>query len=245
MTIAFKGKMAGTKVVFETKGVWKTYGHGDNATHALSGVDLKIHDNEYAALFGPSGSGKSTLMHILGCLDTPTQGQVFLEGKDVSNLSSDELALIRRNKLGFIFQSYNLIPGLTAIENVAIPLRFAGFSSADAEKKAKKMLRLVDLEERMTHKPNELSGGQQQRVAIARALVNDPEIILADEPTGNLDTKTGDEIVDILHDLQKNHGKTILVVTHDPGLAKKTKRHILIKDGKIVHTKSKKEWYTV
>ncbi|MDP7282115.1 MAG: ABC transporter ATP-binding protein [Candidatus Undinarchaeales archaeon] len=237
--------MTEKKIIFETKGVWKTYGHGDNITHALSGVDLKIYDNEYAALFGPSGSGKSTLMHILGCLDTPTKGQVFLEGQDVSNLSSDELALVRRNKLGFIFQAYNLIPGLNAIENVAIPLRFAGFSVADAEAKAKKMLKIVDLEDRMDHNPNELSGGQQQRVAIARALVNDPEIILADEPTGNLDTKTGDEIVDILHDLQKNHGKTILVVTHDPGLAKKAKKHVLMKDGKIVDSKHMKEWYTV
>tara|TARA_Y100000310_G_C20687001_1_gene819674 strand:- start:2053 stop:2763 length:711 start_codon:yes stop_codon:yes gene_type:complete len=233
------------KVLFETRDVWKTYGHGETATHALSGVDLKIFKGEYAALFGPSGSGKSTLMHIMGCLDTATKGHVFLDGHDVSNLSEDELALVRRNKIGFIFQSYNLIPGLTALENVAIPMRFAGNSTSDSEEKAKKLLKLVDLGDRMTHKPNELSGGQQQRVAIARSLVNDPEVILADEPTGNLDTKSGDEIVEMLHDLNKNHKKTILVVTHDPGLAKKAKKHILMKDGKIVNSKSKKEWYTV
>ena len=233
------------KVIFETRGVWKSYGHGDSVTHALKSIDLKIYENDYIALFGPPGSGKSTLMHILGCLDTPTKGQVLFEGSDISKLSEDNLALIRRNKLGFIFQAYNLIPGLTALENVAIPMRFAGKHASEAEGRAKKLLKLVDLGDRMTHKPNELSGGQQQRVAIARALVNDPDVILADEPTGNLDTKTGDEIVALLYDLQKKHGKTILVVTHDPGIAKKVKKHILIKDGQIVKTKSKKEWYTV
>ena len=233
------------KVLFETRAVWKSYEHGASVTHALRGVDVKIYEGDYIALFGPSGSGKSTLMHILGCLDTSTKGQVLFDGHDISHLDDDELALIRRNKIGFIFQAYNLIPGLTAIENVAIPMRFAGKHAAEAEVRAKKLLKLVDLEDRMNHKPNELSGGQQQRVAIARALANDPDVILADEPTGNLDTKTGDEIVDLLHNLQKKHGKTILVVTHDPGLARKVKKHILIKDGKIVHTKSKKEWYTV
>jgi putative ABC transport system ATP-binding protein len=233
------------KVLFETRGVWKSYGHGDSATHALQGVDLKINEGDYTALFGPSGSGKSTLMHLIGCLDSPTKGQVLFDGQDISKLSDDELALIRRNKLGFIFQAYNLIPGLNAIENVSIPMRFAGKSIMEAETRAKKLLRVVGLGDRMDHKPNELSGGQQQRVAIARALVNDPDVILADEPTGNLDTKTGDEIVDLLHDLNKKEGKTIIVVTHDPGLAKKVKKQILIKDGNIVNAKSKKEWYTV
>jgi len=234
------------KTLFELKNVWKTYGHGDSITHALQGIDLNIYGGDYVALFGPSGSGKSTLMHVMGCLDTPTKGRVLFEGDDVSKLSDDELALVRRNKIGFVFQAYNLIPGLTALENVSLPMRLAGKYVEEAEANAKKLLEMVGLEDRIDHNPNELSGGQQQRVAIARALVNNPDVIMADEPTGNLDTKTGDEIVDMLHDLQKNHGKTIIVVTHDPGIAKKVNRQILIKDGKIVDGgKSKKEWYTI
>ena len=235
--------MSKPNYIIEVKDVWKTYTKLAAETHALRGVSLKIKRGDYIALLGPSGSGKSTLMHIMGCLDTPTRGEVFLDGKDVSKLSSDELALVRRDKMGFIFQSYNLINGFTAIENVALPLRFKGFLKSNAEEKARAMLKKVGLGDRMTHKPNELSGGQQQRVAIARALINDPEVILADEPTGNLDTKTGDEITKLVAKLNKEMGKTVLVVTHDPDLAKKADHHVLIKDGKIQLGREKtKDW---
>jgi len=236
--------MPKSNYIIEVKDIWKTYMKKAAETHALRGASAKIKHGDYVALFGPSGSGKSTLMHIMGCLDSPTKGKVFLDGRDVSKLSSDELAMVRRDKIGFIFQSYNLIQGFTAIENVALPLRFKGLSKSKAEEKAKSMLKKVGLGDRMTHRPNELSGGQQQRVAIARALINDPEIILADEPTGNLDTKSGDEIVKILAKLHKAMGKTILVVTHDPDLAKKADHHILIKDGKIqTGADKKKGWF--
>jgi putative ABC transport system ATP-binding protein len=219
--------------IFELKNVWKTYFSKGVETHALRGVSLAIKKGSYAAIVGPSGSGKSTLMHMIGCLDTPTKGHVLLDGKDVSKLSSDELAAVRRDKLGFIFQAYNLVPGFDAVENVSLPLRFAGISKADSENKAKELLEDVGLGHRLTHKPNELSGGEQQRVAIARALVNDPEAILADEPTGNLDSKSGAEIFDLLEDLQKKGNKTLIIVTHDTHLAEKIKRRINIKDGDV------------
>lgn len=220
--------------IFELKDVWKTYFMKEVETNALRGVDLEIKKGEYVAVLGPSGCGKSTLMHVMGCLDTPTKGRVFVEGKEVSELSDDELAKIRREKIGFVFQAYNLIPGLTATENVALPMRFSGYGRNESQKKAKELLKKTGLEKRMDHKPNELSGGEQQRVAIARALVNDPDVILADEPTGNLDTNAGREIFELLEDLHKKTGKTIIVVTHDINLAKRAHREIKMLDGKIV-----------
>jgi putative ABC transport system ATP-binding protein len=222
------------KTILELKDVWKTYCMKDVETNALRGVNLKIEAGQYAAIVGPSGSGKSTLMHILGCLDTPTKGKVLVDGKDVSELNDDELALIRRNKIGFVFQAYNLISSLNAVENVALPMRFSGYSKGDAFRKAKELLTRVGLEKRMNHKPNEMSGGEQQRVAIARALINEPDIILADEPTGNLDTKTGKEIFELVEGLHTKTRKTLIIVTHDLNLAQRAHQEIRIKDGQIV-----------
>jgi len=222
------------KTILELKDVWKTYCMKDVETNALRGVNLKIEAGQYAAIVGPSGSGKSTLMHILGCLDTPTKGKVLVDGKDVSELNDDELALIRRNKIGFVFQAYNLISSLNAVENVALPMRFSGYSKGDAFRKAKELLTRVGLEKRMNHKPNEMSGGEQQRVAIARALINEPDIILADEPTGNLDTKTGKEIFELVESLHTKTKKTLIIVTHDLNLAQRAHQEIRIKDGEIV-----------
>ncbi len=227
------------KPIFELKNVSKIYNAGSVKTTALDKVSLEIKPGEYASLFGPSGSGKSTLMHIMGCLDTPTKGKVYIDGEEVSELDSDELAQIRREKIGFVFQAYNLIPSLTAVENVALPMRFKGVTKEKSEKEAEKLLKKVGLGERLTNKGNELSGGEQQRVSIARALINDPDAILADEPTGNLDTKTGDTIIDELERLNKKMKKTIVVVTHDPHISKKTKRQILIKDGRLQKGKEK------
>ena len=221
------------KKIFELKDVWKIYYMKGVETNALRGVNLVVKNGEYAAIIGPSGSGKSTLMHVIGCLDTPTKGKVFVEGREISEMNDDELAKIRREKIGFIFQAYNLIPGLTAIENVALPMRFSGYGRNESQKRAKELLRKVGLANRMTHKPNELSGGEQQRVAIARSLSNDPDVILADEPTGNLDTKSGKEIFELLEELHKKTGKTIIVVTHDINLAKRAHREIKIKDGMV------------
>ena len=228
------------KNLFEVKDVWKVYRMKGVKTNALRGVDLKVKPGEYVAIFGPSGSGKSTLMHIMGCLDTPTKGEVIFDGRDISELSDDALALIRREKIGFVFQSYNLVGGLTAIENVALPMRFKGLPRINALARAKELLEKVDLGDRLHHKPNELSGGQQQRVGIARALANSPDAILLDEPTGNLDTKTGDEITKLIETLHKKQKKTILMVTHDSDLAKKADRQVLIKDGKIFSDNGKK-----
>jgi len=222
------------KIILELRDVWKTYCMKEVETNALRGVSLKIEAGSYAAIVGPSGSGKSTLMHILGCLDTPTKGKVFIEGRDISELNDDELALIRREKIGFVFQAYNLIGSLNAIENVALPMRFSGHSKSEAFRKAKELLTRVGLEKRMTHKPNEMSGGEQQRVAIARALINEPDIILADEPTGNLDTKTGKEIFELVEGLHTKTRKTLIIVTHDLNLAGRAHQEIRIKDGEIV-----------
>ncbi len=220
--------------MFELKDVWKIYYMKGVETNALRGVDIKIKKGEYVAILGPSGCGKSTIMHVMGCLDTPTKGRVFVEGREVSELSDDDLARIRREKIGFVFQAYNLIPGLTATENVALPMRFSGYGRNESQKKAKEILKKIGLEKRMDHRPNELSGGEQQRVAIARSLVNNPEAILADEPTGNLDTNAGREIFEVLEELHKNTGKTIVVVTHDINLAKRAHREIKMIDGKII-----------
>lgn len=220
--------------IFELRDVWKTYCMKGVETNALRGINLVIKDGEYTAILGPSGSGKSTLMHIMGCLDTPTKGKVFIEGREISQMSDDELARVRRDKIGFVFQAYNLIQGLTAIENISLPMRFSGHGRGESQRKAKDLLAKVGLVERMHHKPNEMSGGEQQRVAIARSLINDPDVILADEPTGNLDTKTGKEIMDLLESLHKKTGKTIMVVTHDTRLAARANREIRMIDGHVV-----------
>lgn len=219
---------------FEMKDVWKVYTMKGVETNALRGVNLEIEKGEHAAILGPSGSGKSTLMHIMGCLDTPTKGRVLIDGKEVSQMNDNELAMIRREKIGFVFQAYNLIPGLTALENISLPMRFSGHGKGESQRRAKELLKKVGLGERTGHKPNELSGGEQQRVAIARSLVNDPEVILADEPTGNLDTKTGKEIMGLLESLHKKTGKTVIIVTHDTKIAKRTPRQIKMLDGRVV-----------
>ncbi len=222
--------------IISARDVWKIYGKGDAATYALRGVNVDIYPGEFVAIMGPSGSGKSTLMHILGLLDTPTRGNVFVHGEDVSKLGEDERAIIRRKTIGFVFQQYNLSPSLTALENVELPMLFAGVPAEKRRKRAEELLRMVDLGNRLHHYPNQLSGGQQQRVAIARALANDPEIILADEPTGNLDTERGAKVMEIFHNLNRR-GKTIVLVTHDPEIAKHAERVILIRDGKILGVK--------
>ncbi len=213
--------------------IWKTYRMGDTDVHALRGVSIEIQEGEYVAIMGASGSGKSTMLNILGCLDRPTQGEYFLGGQNVAHLSDDELSFIRSSKIGFIFQSYNLIQQLTVVENIEIPLYYQGWSERDSLKRATELAQLVGLSHRLDHRPNELSGGQQQRVAIARALSNDPLIMLADEPTGNLDSATGQEILRMLDRLQ-TEGKTIIVVTHDENVAKHSQRIIRLADGMAV-----------
>lgn len=213
--------------------MYKTYQMNNIKIEALKNINLCIKQNEFAAIVGPSGSGKSTLMHMLGCLDTPTSGTYLLEGMSVNSLRDDKLAEIRSHKIGFIFQSFNLIQKLTAMENVELPLIYQGLGIRERIKRTINALKIVGLEDRLHHKPNELSGGQQQRVAIARALVNDPPIILADEPTGNLDTTSGREIMNILKELHKK-GNTIILITHDNNIAKEAKRIIRINDGEII-----------
>lgn len=213
--------------------VSKTYQLDSLSVPALKGINLTIKKGEFVALTGPSGSGKSTLMHIAGCLDTPTQGSVVFEDKNISQLSETELAKIRNEKIGFVFQSFNLIPRTSALDNVALPLFYAGKKGQERKRAAKQALVEVGLEERIEHFPNQLSGGEQQRVAIARALVNKPAVIFADEPTGNLDTKTGAEIMKVFQELNRK-GHTVVVVTHEPAIAKFAKRTIKIKDGEII-----------
>lgn len=208
----------------------KVYMMGDNEVKALQSASLKIYKNEYVALMGPSGSGKSTLMNLLGCLDTPSSGIYTLNGSNVANMEDSELAVIRNKEIGFVFQTFNLLPRLSALENVALPLVYAGIPSSARLRKAAEMLTAVGLNDRMDHKPNELSGGQRQRVAIARALVNDPSIILADEPTGNLDSKTSHEIMQLFEEIHKN-GNTIILVTHEADIAAHAHRIVKLKDG--------------
>lgn len=209
----------------------KTYQLGKSTVHALDGVSIHIAEGELVAITGPSGSGKSTLMHILGCLDTPDSGSYFIRNKDVSKLTGDDLALIRNRHIGFVFQSFNLLPRMSALENVELPLLYSGVS--DARERAAKALKIVGLADRSEHSPTEMSGGQRQRVAVARAIVTDPAIILADEPTGNLDSRTGDEILQLFHDLSEA-GRTVIMVTHDSYVADHCQRQIHIRDGKVV-----------
>jgi putative ABC transport system ATP-binding protein len=222
--------------IIELKSVWKIYKMGDVEVIALSGLDLSVKKGEFVSIMGPSGSGKSTAMNMIGCLDIPTNGSIYLDGKDISSLGESELAQVRGKKIGFIFQQFNLIPTLTALENIMLPMIFQNIARGQRLEKAKKLLHMVDLGDRMDHKPNELSGGQQQRVAIARSLSNDPEVILADEPTGNLDSKTGTTVMDFLRKLHEDEGKTIIMVTHDEDVAKNADRIEYLKDGKIIKT---------
>src|SRR6202047_1324339 len=219
-------------VIIRTWDLMKTYVMGDQEIHAVSGVDIEIRRGEYVAIMGPSGSGKSTLMNLIGCLDTPTRGLYYLNGNLVSDMADDELAHIRNSEIGFVFQSFNLLARATALHNVELPLIYAGISSSSRIEKAKAALRAVDLEPRMYHKPSELSGGQRQRVAVARALVNNPSILLADEPTGALDTVTGNEIMALFERLYQQ-GNTIVLVTHEHDIALHAHRVIHIRDGKI------------
>lgn len=221
-----------SQAVLAIKGIGKTYVIGDVVVEALRSVDLQINKGEYVALMGPSGSGKSTLMNILGCLDTPSRGTYFLNGTDVSHMSDNELAQIRNKEIGFIFQTFNLLARNTSLENVALPLVYAGIGKKERLQMARSSLNSVGLADRVDHKPNELSGGQRQRVAIARALVNKPAIILADEPTGNLDTKTSHEIMDLLEEIHQQ-GNTVIIVTHEEDIAKRAKRIVRLRDGLI------------
>lgn len=218
--------------VIRIENLTKTYQMGEVEVHALRGVSFTVDRGEVLAIMGPSGSGKSTLMNMIGCLDNPSSGDYYLEGELVSSLKDDELALVRNRNIGFVFQKFNLLARATALANVELPLRYAGKNGNRAEL-ARQALEAVGLGDRVTHQPNELSGGQQQRVAIARALVNEPAMILADEPTGNLDTKSGDEIMNLLLELNKSKGTTLLIVTHDPEVAKIAERIIYLRDGLI------------
>ena len=219
-------------IVIRTFDLWKTYVMGDQTINAVSGMDIEIKRGEYVAIMGPSGSGKSTLMNLIGCLDSPTRGEYYINGRLVSTMADDELARIRNKEIGFVFQTFNLLPRATSLHNVELPLIYNGTPSAERLERAKKALRQVDLEQRMGHKPNELSGGQWQRVAIARALVNNPSILLADEPTGNLDSATGVEIMALFERLYKE-GNTIILVTHEADIAMHANRIIHVRDGKV------------
>ncbi|MFA6520523.1 MAG: ABC transporter ATP-binding protein [Candidatus Paceibacterota bacterium] len=221
--------------MIEINNITKTYGSGDTAFKALNGVSFTIEDGEFVAIMGPSGSGKSTMMHILGCLDTPTTGTYFLDGKDVSTLTDEELADIRRLHIGFVFQAFNLLPRTTVMRNVMLPLVYAGVEEEEREERSRKALISAGMtESHFFHKSNQLSGGQIQRVAIARALVNDPSLILADEPTGNLDTRTGEIVLGTFQKLNKEHGRTIILITHEHDVAEYADRIITLRDGVVI-----------
>jgi putative ABC transport system ATP-binding protein len=226
--------------VISIRDLTKIYRMGDISVHALRGISLNIRASEFVAVVGPSGSGKSTLMHILGCLDHPTSGQYFLDGRDVSKLNDDELSRVRNRQIGFVFQGFNLLSRTSALENVELPLLYdsGNLTAAERKRRALEALAAVGLDERTEHHPNQLSGGQQQRVAIARALLNAPSIILADEPTGNLDSRTSVEVMEILQDLQAKRGITIVLITHDPQVAEYASRIITFKDGRIIGDRS-------
>jgi putative ABC transport system ATP-binding protein len=218
--------------LIETRDLWKTYVMGDEEIHALRGVNISIERGEYVAIMGPSGSGKSTLMNLIGCLDTPSKGSYLLNDKEVAAMNDDELARIRNEEIGFVFQTFNLLPRATALHNVELPLVYAGVAAKARQERARQALEKVELTQRASHRPNELSGGQRQRVAIARALVNNPSILLADEPTGNLDSKTGTEIMGVFARLHQT-GNTIILVTHEPDIAAYAHRVISIRDGQV------------
>ncbi|MEO6066351.1 MAG: ABC transporter ATP-binding protein [Gemmatimonadota bacterium] len=226
--------------IIRVSGLERSYVMGTETVHALRGVDLQIRRNEYVAIMGPSGSGKSTLMNLMGCLDTPTAGEYWLNGQEVSRMTDDALARVRNKEIGFVFQTFNLLPRATALQNVELPLVYAGVPSAERRRKAAAALERVGLGTRMGHKPNELSGGQRQRVAIARGLVNDPALLLADEPTGNLDSTTTEEILGVFDRLHQQ-GQTIIIVTHEPDVAKHAERTVVIRDGRIASDKLNRE----
>ena len=220
--------------IIETKDITKRYIMGAEVVDALKGVSITIRKGEYVAFMGPSGSGKSTLMNIIGCLDSPTSGTYILNGKDVSDMSENELAEVRNREIGFVFQTFNLLPRQSSLDNVALPLIYAGYNKTDRSEKAQRVLESVGLGDRSSHKPNELSGGQRQRVAVARALVNKPAVVMADEPSGNLDSRNRDELHDLLFSLRNELGQTFVIVTHDDSFAERSDRIIHIKDGVIL-----------
>ena len=232
MTISTSETAEGAALIAEVRSLTKTYQMGDVAVHALRGVDIPFREGDYVAIMGASGSGKSTLLSILGCLSQPSTGHYFLGGEDVSTLSDDELSDVRGRRIGFIFQSYNLIQQLNVLDNIEVPLYYQGRTEKESKERAEEMAVLVGLADRRHHRPYELSGGQQQRVAIARALASDPLILLADEPTGNLDSATGREILDILHDLHEK-GRTLIVVTHDPDIGAQSRKTVTLADGLV------------
>jgi putative ABC transport system ATP-binding protein len=228
-----KNVAAAVEYVVDARDLTKVYTMGDVQVHALCGLSVKIKTGEVVAIMGPSGSGKSTLMNIIGCLDRPTNGEYYLDGEAVARMTDDQLAGVRNRKVGFVFQQFNLLSRTTALANVELPLRYSS-NGHNRRQKAQEALQAVGLSDRMFHRPNELSGGQQQRVAMARAIVNDPAIVMADEPTGNLDSKSGDEVMKLLLDLNSQRGTTLIIVTHDPEIAEKAQRTIFLRDGLVV-----------
>src|SRR5919199_5673774 len=229
--------------LIETRDLWKTYVMGAEEIHALRGVSIEIQRGEYVAIMGPSGSGKSTLMNLIGCLDTPTKGSYVLNGKQVGEMNDNELARIRNEEIGFVFQTFNLLPRASALHNVELPLVYAGVNADERKRRAKEALEKVQLDHRMDHRPNELSGGQRQRVAIARALVNDPSILLADEPTGNLDSQTSEEIMRVFEELAAG-GQTVIMVTHEPDIAAHARRVVVLRDGRISSDERREKFVT-
>ena len=239
VVVAEAGTAPDSKWVIVTRGIKREYDMGGEIVRALRGLDLAIGRNEYVAIMGPSGSGKSTLMNVIGCLDTPTAGEYWLNGTLVSSMTDDELARIRNKEIGFVFQTFNLLPRATALHNVELPLVYAGIPADERKRRAKEALSRVQLENRMDHKPNELSGGQRQRVAIARALVNRPSILLADEPTGNLDSQTSEEIMKVFEELA-NSGQTVIMVTHEADIAAHARRVVVLRDG-VIHSDDRRD----
>jgi putative ABC transport system ATP-binding protein len=242
IVVAEAGAAPDSKWIIVTRGIKREYDMGGEIVRALRGLDLAIGRNEYVAIMGPSGSGKSTLMNVIGCLDTPTAGEYWLNGTLVSSMTDDQLARIRNKEIGFVFQTFNLLPRATALHNVELPLVYAGITSEERKRRAKEALERVQLADRMDHKPNELSGGQRQRVAIARALVNRPSILLADEPTGNLDSQTSEEIMKVFEELA-NSGQTVIMVTHEADIAAHARRIVVLRDG-VIHSDDKRDSFT-